>query len=63
MILVDDHAWCATRIYVIPVISPDTPILYTSQKYKLEGVMSEEQDAQAHGHVSLVQGFPYHQFK
>jgi len=25
--------------------------------------MSEEQDAQAHGHAQLVQWFPYHQFK
>lgn len=47
----------------MPVISPDTPILYTSQKYKLKGVMSEEQDAQAHGLAQLVQRFPYHQFK
>lgn len=55
MILIDDHAWCATRIYVMPVISRDAPILYTSQKYKLKGVMSKEQDAQAYGHAQLVQ--------
>ena len=43
MILIDDHAWCATRIYVMSVISPDNTIpLHIPE---LKGVMSDEQNA------------------